>query len=61
MFKLIPETLFLCVFVIDKLLSLRNIARDRLQLIGVTSMVNNAYRFSNSTVNSFEVRRNLRT
>jgi len=39
MFKLLPETLFLGVSIIDRFLSLKQIARDTLQLVGITSML----------------------
>eukprot|EP01123_Difflugia_compressa_P012416 TRINITY_DN529_c0_g1_i1.p1 TRINITY_DN529_c0_g1~~TRINITY_DN529_c0_g1_i1.p1 ORF type:complete len:466 (+),score=104.83 TRINITY_DN529_c0_g1_i1:1512-2909(+) len=39
MFKLLPETLFLTVYIIDKYLSLERVERDKLQLIGVTAML----------------------
>jgi len=38
MFKLIPETLFLCVSLIDRYLSVTPVSRDILQLVGVTAM-----------------------
>ena len=39
MFKLMPETLFLAINIIDRFLSLRSISRDKLQLVGITSML----------------------
>eukprot|EP01124_Arcella_intermedia_P024138 TRINITY_DN39_c0_g1_i3.p1 TRINITY_DN39_c0_g1~~TRINITY_DN39_c0_g1_i3.p1 ORF type:complete len:396 (-),score=52.64 TRINITY_DN39_c0_g1_i3:112-1212(-) len=39
MFKLMPETLFLAINIIDRFLSLRVISRDKLQLVGITSML----------------------
>jgi len=40
MFKLLPETLFLSIGIIDRYLSLTaSIARDKLQLVGVTAML----------------------
>jgi len=39
MFKLLPETLFLGVAIIDRYLSLKHISRDMLQLVGITSML----------------------
>jgi cyclin B len=39
MFKLIPETLFLAVNIIDRYLSLKTVSRDRLQLVGITAML----------------------
>jgi len=39
MFKLIPETLFLSVNIIDRYLSLKVVPRDKLQLVGITSML----------------------
>jgi len=38
MFKLLPETLFLTVFIIDRYLEKAVVARDKLQLVGVTAM-----------------------
>eukprot|EP00349_Pseudokeronopsis_sp_Brazil_P011844 CAMPEP_0202979110 /NCGR_PEP_ID=MMETSP1396-20130829/85350_1 /ASSEMBLY_ACC=CAM_ASM_000872 /TAXON_ID= /ORGANISM="Pseudokeronopsis sp., Strain Brazil" /LENGTH=163 /DNA_ID=CAMNT_0049718387 /DNA_START=789 /DNA_END=1280 /DNA_ORIENTATION=- len=38
-FKLLPETLFLTVNLIDRYLSLVTISRGKLQLVGVTSML----------------------
>jgi len=38
MFKLMPETLFLTVNVIDRFLEITSISREKLQLVGVTSM-----------------------
>ena len=37
-FKLLPETLFITVNIIDRYLELKSIERNRLQLLGVTSM-----------------------
>jgi len=39
MFKLLPETLFLCVAMIDRFLSVKQITRDKLQLVGITAML----------------------
>jgi len=39
MFKLMPETLFLAVNIIDRYLSIRIVGRDKLQLVGITSML----------------------
>jgi len=39
MFKLLPETLFLSVALIDRYLSLTQISREKLQLVGVTAML----------------------
>jgi len=39
MFKLLPETLFLGISIIDRFLSMKPIARDILQLVGITSML----------------------
>jgi len=40
MFKLLPETLFLSIGIIDRYLSLTaSVARDKLQLVGVTAML----------------------
>jgi len=38
MFKLIPETLFLAITLIDRYLSVTQVTRDNLQLLGVTAM-----------------------
>ena len=38
-FKLLPETLFLAVNLIDRYLELKHIMRNRLQLVGVTAML----------------------
>ncbi len=38
-FKLLPETLFLTVNLIDRYLELRHIMRNKLQLVGVTAML----------------------
>jgi len=37
-FKLVPETLYLCVSLIDRFLSKREVTRSKLQLVGVTCM-----------------------
>jgi len=37
-FRLLPETLFLCVNIIDRFLSCKIVQLDRLQLVGVTAM-----------------------
>jgi cyclin B len=37
-FKLLPETLFITVNLIDRYLSIINIKRNNLQLVGVTAM-----------------------
>jgi len=39
MFKLLPETLFLGISIIDRFLSMKPISRDVLQLVGITSML----------------------
>jgi len=39
MFKLLPETLFLTVFIIDRYLEKSPVARDKLQLVGITAML----------------------
>jgi len=39
MFKLLPETLFLAVNIIDRFLEAKAVARDKLQLVGVTAML----------------------
>jgi len=39
MFKLLPETLFLGISIIDRFLSMKQISRDVLQLVGITSML----------------------
>mmetsp|Transcript_32763 Transcript_32763/g.31990 ORF Transcript_32763/g.31990 Transcript_32763/m.31990 type:complete len:122 (+) Transcript_32763:403-768(+) len=38
-FKLLPETLFLTVNIIDRFLSKRQIDRSKLQLVGITSLL----------------------
>ena len=38
-FKMVPETLYLCVNVIDRFLERQIIARDKLQLVGVTALL----------------------
>jgi len=38
-FKMVPETLYLCVNVIDRFLEKQKIARDQLQLVGVTVLL----------------------
>jgi len=38
-FRLLPETLFLCVNIIDRFLSLRQIGVEKLQLVGVTALL----------------------
>ncbi|AEA38680.1 cyclin B (nucleomorph) [Cryptomonas paramecium] len=38
-FKLIPKTLFLTVNIIDRFLSLKNISKQKLQLVGVAAML----------------------
>jgi len=38
MFKLLPETLFLTVFIIDRYLEKATVTRDKLQLVGITAM-----------------------
>lgn len=37
-FRLLPETLFLCVNIIDRFLSARVVSLAKLQLVGVTCM-----------------------
>jgi len=39
MFKLLPETLFLSISLIDRYLSVTQISREKLQLVGVTAML----------------------
>jgi cyclin B len=39
MFKLLPETLFLSISIIDRYLSIKQVARNQLQLIGISSML----------------------
>lgn len=39
MFKLLPETLYLSVAMIDRYLSMKQISQDMLQLVGITSML----------------------
>ena len=38
-FRLLPETLFLCVNIIDRFLSMRQIGIEKLQLVGVTALL----------------------
>ncbi|EEC47909.1 predicted protein, partial [Phaeodactylum tricornutum CCAP 1055/1] len=38
-FRLIPETLYLCVNIIDRYLSQVETVRKRLQLVGITAML----------------------
>ena len=38
-FRLLPETLFLCVNLIDRFLSARSIGMENLQLVGVTALL----------------------
>jgi len=38
-FKLVPETLYLCVNTIDRFLERETISRDKLQLVGVTALL----------------------
>ena len=38
-FHLLPETLFLCVNIIDRFLSIRPVVIDKLQLVGVTALL----------------------
>ena len=38
-FRLLPETLFLCINIIDRFLSLRQIGIEKLQLVGVTALL----------------------
>lgn len=38
-FKLLPETLYMTVSTIDRYLSLKEVHRSKLQLVGVTSML----------------------
>lgn len=38
-FKLVPETLYLTVNLIDRYLEIENVKRDKLQLVGVTAML----------------------
>ena len=37
-FKLLQETLFLCIYIVDKYLSMTHISRERLQLVGVSAL-----------------------
>jgi len=39
MFKLLPETLFLSIGIIDRFLSITPVSREKLQLVGVTAML----------------------
>lgn len=38
-FRLLPETLYLCVNLIDRFLSTANVSKSRLQLVGITAML----------------------
>jgi len=38
-YKLVPDTLYLTVYLIDRFLSRNYIERQRLQLLGITSML----------------------
>jgi hypothetical protein len=38
-FKLVPETLYLCVNIIDRFLALQEVSRPKLQLLGVTALL----------------------
>lgn len=38
-FKLLPETIYLTVNMIDRYLSKKNVSRSKLQLLGVTSLM----------------------
>ena len=38
-FKLMPETLYLTVNIIDRFLEVRSVMRSKLQLVGVTAML----------------------
>ena len=38
-FKLLPETLYLTVNIIDRFLEKQNVMRNKLQLVGVTAML----------------------
>jgi cyclin-A len=38
-YKLVPDTLYLTVYLIDRFLSQNYIERQRLQLLGITSML----------------------
>jgi cyclin B len=38
-FRLLPETLYLCVNIIDRYLALEKVNRNRLQLVGVTALL----------------------
>lgn len=38
-FRLVPETLYLCINIIDRYCNLVNIARSKLQLVGVTALL----------------------
>jgi hypothetical protein len=37
-FKLLPETLYITVGIIDRYLSLHTVARSKLQLVGITAL-----------------------
>ena len=38
-FRLLPETLYLCVNIIDRYLALQKVVRNKLQLVGVTALL----------------------
>lgn len=38
-FELMPETIYLTVNIIDRYLSMKNISRKELQLVGISSMI----------------------
>lgn len=38
-FRLLPDTLYLCINIIDRYLSRKKVSRNRLQLVGVTSLL----------------------
>lgn len=38
-FRLLPETLFLCVNLVDRFLSVRTISMEKLQLVGITALL----------------------
>lgn len=38
-FKMVPETLYLAVNILDRFLSKKKISRSRLQLVGVSSLL----------------------
>jgi hypothetical protein len=37
-FRLVPETLYLCINILDRYLSIVDVERSKLQLVGVTAL-----------------------